>query len=220
MNHQTPLSRLAVLTFLPSRDALHGLFSRPPNERTRGMIQRIFYFHVPSAWSSFLAFFIVCIASIAFLRLARRSGTASLPARPKSHLFHHPGAADRALWAKPVWNVYWTWMPGCHLPDPLAYFTSLIDGAQYTSDPERRAKFAAVFGISAFRCSIVYMSIRWWRTSIRPVIREGADWPRRWKQALFLLFVPFTVLYITCCCSLFAISTLQQKLSALTQLRG
>src|ERR1700693_5346315 len=42
-----------------------------PTERTMGLIQRIFYFHVPSAWTGFVAFFISFIASGAYLR--RRS---------------------------------------------------------------------------------------------------------------------------------------------------
>lgn len=39
-----------------------------PTERTMGVIQRIFYFHVPSAWTGFVAFFINLVGSIAFLR--------------------------------------------------------------------------------------------------------------------------------------------------------
>jgi heme exporter protein C len=39
-----------------------------PTERTMGLIQRIFYFHVPSAWTGFVAFFITLVASIAYLR--------------------------------------------------------------------------------------------------------------------------------------------------------
>lgn len=39
-----------------------------PTEKTMGVIQRIFYFHVPSAWTGFVAFFICCFGCIQFLR--------------------------------------------------------------------------------------------------------------------------------------------------------
>ncbi len=59
---------MAALTFVLVEAALYLAFQYAPTERTMGDVQRIFYFHVASAWVSFLAFFVVFIASIAFLK--------------------------------------------------------------------------------------------------------------------------------------------------------
>src|SRR6201987_3337761 len=44
-----------------------------PTEQTMGSVQRIFYYHVPSAWTAFLLFFINFIASIQYLASAKPS---------------------------------------------------------------------------------------------------------------------------------------------------
>ena len=59
---------LCWLTSLAMAVALYMVFIHAPEEKTMGAVQRIFYFHVSSAWIAFLAFFIVMIASIAYLR--------------------------------------------------------------------------------------------------------------------------------------------------------
>ena len=47
--------------------ALGAIFIYVPTERTEGVVQRIMYFHVPSAWIAFFAFFIVFLCSILYL---------------------------------------------------------------------------------------------------------------------------------------------------------
>src|SRR5712671_4597795 len=58
---------LAVLTALLLTYALYQALVGAPTERTMGDVQRIFYYHVPSAWTAFLLFFINFIASIQYL---------------------------------------------------------------------------------------------------------------------------------------------------------
>ena len=174
---------LAVLTFLLIEGALYMALLQAPTERTMGDVQRIFYFHVPSAWVSFLAFFIVCIASIAFLRTGKAQWDRLAASSAEiGILFITLVLLTGPLWAKPVWNVYWTW--DARLTTSLILwliYIAYMMVRRYTSDPERGAKFAAVFGIIGFLdVPIVYMSIRWWRTlHPAPVIGGGADWPRR-----------------------------------------
>jgi len=88
---------------------------------------------------------------------------------------------------------------------------------RYTSDPERGAKFAAVFGIIGFLdVPIVYMSIRWWRTlHPAPVIGGGGGLAPEMKQALFFSLFAFTVLYITLLLLSLRIRSVEDKIQAL-----
>ena len=60
------------LAWLAMLGTLYLVFLYVPMERTMGNVQRIFYYHVPSAMMSFLAFFIVLVASVASLITRRR----------------------------------------------------------------------------------------------------------------------------------------------------
>ena len=210
---------LAVLTFLLIEGALYMALLQAPTERTMGDVQRIFYFHVPSAWVSFLAFFIVCIASIAFLRTGKAQWDRLAASSAEiGILFITLVLLTGPLWAKPVWNVYWTW--DARLTTSLILwliYIAYMMVRRYTSDPERGAKFAAVFGIIGFLdVPIVYMSIRWWRTlHPAPVIRGGGGLAPEMKQALFFSLFAFTVLYITLLLLSLRIRSVEDKIQAL-----
>ncbi|MBN2356170.1 cytochrome c biogenesis protein CcsA, partial [candidate division KSB1 bacterium] len=101
---------LISLTFFLIEWALYMVFIYAPTERSMGEVQRIFYFHVPSAWISFLAFLVVCIAGIAFLRTGKASWDRLAACSAEiGVLFITIVLLTGPLWAKPVWNVYWTW---------------------------------------------------------------------------------------------------------------
>lgn len=144
-----------------------------------GDIQRIFYFHVPSAWVSFLGFAIVAVASLFFLRTGKSSwDTLACSAAEVGLLFLTLVLITGPLWAKPVWGVYWTWDSRLTTSFILwLIYIAYLMLRNYVSDKQRGARFAAVFGIIGFvDVPIVYMSIRWWRT-LHPaaVIGGGTD---------------------------------------------
>ncbi|HOT96563.1 MAG TPA: cytochrome c biogenesis protein [bacterium] len=210
---------LAVLTFLLVEGALYMAFLYAPTERTMGDVQRIFYFHVPSAWVAFLAFFVTCIASIAFLRTGKAAWDRLAASSAEiGVLFVSLVLITGPLWAKPVWTVYWTWDPRLttSLVLWLIYVTYLMVRS-YTADPQRGARFAAVFGIIGFLdVPVVYMSIRWWRTQHpAPVMGGGGGLAPEMFRTLMAGLLAFTVLYITLLLLSYRISTLQQKLQAL-----
>jgi ABC-type transport system involved in cytochrome c biogenesis permease subunit len=62
-----PFTILSVITAVLLAYALYEALVGAPTERTMGDVQRIFYYHVPSAWTAFLLFFINFIASIQYL---------------------------------------------------------------------------------------------------------------------------------------------------------
>ncbi|RUA18266.1 MAG: cytochrome C assembly protein [Clostridia bacterium] len=139
--------------------------------------QRIIYFHVPSAWSSMLAFFVAFVASILYLITTHIRW--DIWARSASELgiaFTVAAIISGSLWAKPAWNTYWTWDPRLTtytivLLLYIAYF--MLRGA--IDEPGRRARMAAVYGIFSFlSVPLTFMSIRWWNT-IHPVIVEQPE---------------------------------------------
>src|ERR1700730_10612350 len=81
-----------------------------PTEATMGLIQRIFYFHVPFGWTAFVAFFISFVSSIAFLRtrapkwdwLAVSSAEVGVP-------FVTVMLVTGPICAHPVWGIWWSW---------------------------------------------------------------------------------------------------------------
>ena len=159
--------------------ALWAVFVYATTEATMGIVQRIFYFHVSAALMGFFAFFVVFVASIAFLlkrdlewdRVARCSAEIGV-------LFASINLVTGMLWAKPIWGDWWVWDARLTLQLLLwILFISYIMLGTYIAEPMKRAALQAVFGILAFiDVPINYMAIRWWRTQHpSPVIMGGED---------------------------------------------
>lgn len=143
-----------------------GLVMTPP-DRAMGSVQRIMYVHVPAAWSGFLAFFVVFVASIAYLvkrdprldHLAHASAEVGV-------VFMALAIALGSIWGKPTWGVWWTWDPRLTSSAVLlAIYLGYLALRGFTDDPERRARWSAAVGIIGFLdVPIVYLSVLWWRT--------------------------------------------------------
>jgi heme exporter protein C len=194
------LSILIGLTAVAMIISLYLVFIYVPTERTMGVVQRIFYFHVPSAWVSFLAFFVAFVAGVAYL--ARREwrwdpiGRASLEI---GILFSTIALVTGSLWARPTWNTWWTWDP--RLTTTLVmwiYYVSLLLLRQMVESEERQARFGAVLSIVGFvNVPIVFLAIRLWRT-IHPVLftSEGFALESSMLLTLLVSLLTFTLLYL------------------------
>ena len=145
-------SLYSYIVFAAMRGALAAIFLWVPTEKEMGVVQRIFYFHVPSAISAFLAFFLVFIASIQYLRTREEKwDRLALSAAELGVMFGLIVLISGPLWAKPVWGVYWRWEP--RLTTMLITFTIYVAylmvrdyGAQVNQAP----RLGAVLGILAF----------------------------------------------------------------------
>jgi len=201
--------------------ALYMAFLYAPTEKTMGNVQRIFYFHVPSAWVSFLAFGVVAVASVIFLatgkskwdRLAHSSAEVGI-------LFLTLVLITGPLWAKPVWGVYWTWDARLTTSFILwLIYIAYMMLRNYVSDPARGARFAAVFGIVGFvDVPIVYFSIRWWRTLHPSAVvggGEGSGLAPAMLQTLLTGVAAFTILFITLLVFRYKTSVVQDELEHL-----
>ena len=177
---------------------LYMIFIFAPNESTMGVIQRIFYFHLPAGISSYVSAYLLGFGSIMFLiqrdlkwdRFAAASGEMGV-------LFTSLSIMSGALWAKPVWGIWWTWDARLTLQFLLALvFLSYLMLRAYLPEREKRAALGGVFGVLAMvDVPFNYLSIRWWRTQHpQPVILGGGlDWDM-WK-VMIVSFLAFAMLY-------------------------
>lgn len=155
--------------------ALLFIFFYAPVESTMGNVQRIFYFHVGSAWVGAVAFFVALVAGVLYLRRGDRQwDTVALASVEIGLVFLTMATVAGSVWGKPAWNTWWLWSPRLTLITVAwltyaAYF--MLRGA--IEDEERRGRFAAVYVIVAFVTIIMaYLSIRILR-DIHPVVVGG-----------------------------------------------
>ena len=190
------LTVLGAVAFLV---AAGMVFFYAPREATMGDVQRIFYFHVSSAWVGFFGFFVTFLAGIAYLaRGERRWDILALSSAEIGLAFITMTLLTGALWAKPVWGTYWTWEPRLTISAVqwLLYVAYVMLRGSAVSK-ERGARFAAVYGIVAFvTVPLSWFAIRWWRT-LHPQILSGAGMALTpgMLRALFASLGAFTLLY-------------------------
>jgi heme exporter protein C len=180
--------------------ALYTIFIYAPVEKTMGVIQKIFYIHVPSAFLAYLAFFITFIASIIYLlRKDSKWDTVAHCAVETGVIFCTIVLITGPIWAKPIWNVWWTWDPRL-TTTLILWFTYVAYLMLRRSVKEnKRTNLTAIFGIIGFiNVPITFFSIRLWRT-IHPVVitSQGLNmsWPM--KFTLILTLIAFCFLFFS-----------------------
>ncbi|KAA3643549.1 MAG: cytochrome C assembly protein [Chloroflexi bacterium] len=182
------------------------VFIYAPMEAVLGNVQRVFYFHVAAGWVGMVALGVAVVAAIAYLRTSDRKwdiiGLASIEI---GLVFSFINIISGAIWARPIWNTWWTWDPRLVTATimELIYLAYLML-RQGIEDPDRRARFGAVYAIVGFlSVPLSFFSIRIWRT-IHPTVvgssdagAEGAfDMTPRMLQTFFFSLFVFTIIGI------------------------
>jgi heme exporter protein C len=148
-----------------------------PTEAVMGNVQKVFYFHVATAWVGMLGFMAAGVAGIAYLRTSdRKWDIVSMASVEISLVFFFVAIVLGSIWARPVWNTWWTWDPRLTTATvvELVYAAYLLL-RQGIDDPDKRARFGAVYTIVGFiSVPITFMSIRLLRT-IHPVVVGSSD---------------------------------------------
>lgn len=180
--------------------ALGAVFFYVPNEKIMGAVQKIFYFHVASAWIGFLAFFVVFVLSIMYLRTRDHKWDIFAAVSAEiGVLFTTIVLITGPIWGKATWGVWWTWEPRLTTTLVLWFiYLAYIMVRSAVLEKEKQARLAAVFGIIGFLdVPLVFMSIRWWRT-IHPVVVDAGGWQitPSMLQTLLLSLLAFTLLYL------------------------
>ena len=161
--------------------SLFMVFVYAPTDINMGHSQRIFYYHVGTAWNGYLFFGLValCSAIYLFTRRERWSG-AALAAGELGVLFTTLTLAAGSLWARPIWNVWWTWDPRLTTTLILWFiYVAYLLIQSGAAESLRQRRLAAVVGIIGFvDIPIVHYSAVLWR-SIHPTVlrNEGGGMP-------------------------------------------
>lgn len=146
---------------------LWQVFFWVPTEAVQGVVQRIFYIHVPSAWVAFLAFGIVAFASAVYLWLGdERADMAAVAAAEGGMVFTTIVLLTGPLWGKIAWGTYWTWEPRLTLTLLLWFiYLGYFMVRSATENPEKGRRFAAVVGIvGALDIPLIHVSVLWFRS--------------------------------------------------------
>lgn len=187
---------LAVVGFLVS---IHVIFFRVPVEATMGIVQKIFYFHVPAAVSMYIGATACFIGSAGYL--ARGTYKWDALARSGAEVAVTMGImllVTGPLWAAKAWGVYWTWDPRLttSLLQVLMYVAYVVLRS-FAGDGDAERKFAAALGVlAAANLPIIRYSVQKWGGNHPTVISSGGGGLGHpdMKLALNLGFVTFFLL--------------------------
>ena len=161
---------LAVTTGVMMLIDIWLIFMVAPTDSVLGHVQRVFYFHVPIAIMSFLAFFVVFIASLGYLikRTPKWDAIAEASAEV-GVVFVTLALLTGIIWARPIWNTWWTWEPRLTTTMILwLIYVAYLMVRSYAPSQSKGAIYGAVVGILGFvDVPIVYYSVVWWR-SVHP----------------------------------------------------
>jgi heme exporter protein C len=192
---------LALLAAAGVLATLYMVFFYAPTESEMGVVQRIFYVHVPSAWVAFMAFGIVALCSLGYLWLRdERLDAIAVSAAELGTVFTTIVLLTGPLWGRIAWGAWWVWEPRLTLTLLLwfiyvGYF--MLRGA--TENPERGKRFAAVLGIvGAVDIPLIHLSVQWFRSQHpKPVILkpEGPTADPAIVQTLLTSLLAFTLLF-------------------------
>jgi heme exporter protein C len=179
--------------------ALYMVFIYVPTEEHSGIIQRIFYFHVPVAWVAFLAFFITFIFSILYLWKRETKWDAIAHASAEvGVLFTTLVLITGPIWAKPVWGIWWTW--DARLTTSLVLwliYIAYLLVRSFATESARGARYGAVVGIVGFiDVPVVFIAVSLWRTQHPTAIVFEGGLTTPMLMTLIVCVAAFTVLYV------------------------
>ncbi|HHZ80318.1 MAG TPA: cytochrome C assembly protein [Candidatus Marinimicrobia bacterium] len=129
------------------------------------MAQKIFYYHVPSAWTAGVAYLLVMIAAVLYLmKKDEKFDHLGLAAAELGTLFCALVLITGPIWAKPIWGAPWSWEP--RLTTVLIMFLIYIGYfmvRNFGDEGERTRRISSVIGIAAFfNVPIIYVSVKFW----------------------------------------------------------
>jgi heme exporter protein C len=195
------LRGLALATFALTTLTLVAVFFWAPNDRTDGFLQKIFYIHVPLAIITLCGFIAGGLFAIQHLRTREaRWDMRSYVAIHISLVFGVGVLITGSIWAKGAWGVWWDW----HEPTLVAFLLVMLLYATYQplrfaiEDPERQARAAAVFAITAgVFVPICFVIVRLSTAYLHPRTLDNVsgDLPGRMQWTFYLALVSVASLW-------------------------
>src|SRR5215470_13192917 len=209
------ITALAVITGLMLSFALYQALIVAPTERTMGDVQRIFYYHVPSAWTAFLLFLINFVCSVIFLiRRNTKADILALTSAEVGVVFCTIVLVTGPIWARPVWGIWWA--PGdIRLTSTLVMwliYVSYLVLRRFSSSAQTQKLAAALAVFGALDVPLVYLSIWYFRTQHpQPVIGGGGSMDPRMLHVLLFSWMAFLLFGFLVCWSRFRLELLKRE---------
>jgi heme exporter protein C len=205
---------LAIVTAALLCFALYEALIVAPTEQTMGNVQRIFYYHVPSAWTAFLLFGINFVASIVFL--VRRNSKADILALTSAEVgvvFCTVVLITGPIWARPVWGIWWTWDLRLTLTLVLwLIYVSYLVLRRFSTSGKTPVIAAVVAIFGALDVPLVYFSIWFFRTQHpSPVIGDGGSLDPRMGYVLLINWAAFLCLAWLLCWTRYRLEFLKRE---------
>lgn len=147
--------------------ALYFALIYAPTEATMGTLQRVLYFHVPQAVSSYLAAILFGLGSVMYLVTRNlKWDRFAYCAAELGVLFAGTTLATGMIWGRLAWNVWWAGDARTNLEMILLLsFIGYLMLRSYLPEREKKARLSTVFGVLAtINVPINYGAIYWWNT--------------------------------------------------------
>ncbi|MGB1748691.1 MAG: cytochrome c biogenesis protein [Dehalococcoidia bacterium] len=146
------------------------IFLWVPTETNQGAVQRILYFHVPVAWGSMMAIFVVAGASFAYLwKKNEKWDRLAVSAAEVGVVYGALMLLSGMIWARPVWAVWWT--GEAKLTTALILFfiyVAYLMFRAYFPPGTQRQRLSAIIGlIGAIDTPIIYFAANLCRHTLR-----------------------------------------------------
>jgi heme exporter protein C len=181
---------------------LYLVFMWVPTEASMGIVQRLFYFHVPAAMAAFVACFVGGVAAILYLvKRDERYDDLSLAANESLVVFEAVNIGLGMMWAKPIWGIWWTWDAKLTSAFLLLFLYAAYLVIRPAAPVEHRATVCAVVCILGMAdVPMVYMANRLFRTQHpSPVVGGGPGSGLEPSMYITLAFGVFTMLLLWWC---------------------
>jgi heme exporter protein C len=221
----TALRVLDILSIIVLAIATYLALVFAPTERVMGEVQKVFYFHIGTAWTALLGFILAAVFSVIYLVTKDlKWDRLQVAAIEVSLVFFLITIVLGSIWARPAWNTWWTWDPRL----TTAAVTELIYVAYFMlrqgiDDPEKRARFGAVYAlVGGLSAPITFFAIRLFRT-IHPVVIGGTNpeadggfsMTADMRVAFFFALFAFTIIFIDLFWNRIRLGDLQEKVEQL-----
>ena len=169
------LLALGVLTAVLMPVHLY-LISNAPIELQMGVVQKIFYFHVPSAYAMYVGFTLAMIGSVGYLwKREARFDALAVANTEVGLLFCVIVLVTGPLWARNAWGTFWTWDPRLTTTLLAAMiFASFVALRSLGAAGEAEKRFASALAIVGFfLLPVIHYSVQAWRGQ-HPTVITGA----------------------------------------------
>src|SRR6266481_9541310 len=205
---------LAITTAVLLSYGLYEALVAAPTEQTVGEVQRIFYYHVPSAWTAFLLFTINFVASVVYLiRRSVKADVLALTTAEVGVVFCTVVLVTGPIWARPVWGIWWTWDLRLTLTLVLwLIYVSYLVLRRFSASSQTPVLAAVLAIFGALDVPLVYFSIWFFRTQHpSPVIGDGGSLDPRMAHVLLINWAAFLCLAWLVCWTRYRLEVLKRE---------